>query len=88
MSGLTHTLHKPGLGYTVVCLYMYMYMYMYLYVFYNSVLSSSPPADDRHDVCIPNPTARVVQYNDSKRLDKNVEVPVEVLGDDDNLFPL
>ena len=68
---------------------LHMYMYMYLYVFYNSVLlSSSPPADDRHDVCIPNPTARVVQYNDSKRPDKNVEVPVEVLGDDDNLFPL
>ena len=65
-----------------------LHMYMYLYVFYNSVLSSPPPADDRHDVCIPNPTARVVQYNDSKRPDKNVEVPVEVLGDDDNLFPL
>ena len=73
----------------ICSLHMYMYMYMYLYVFHNSVLLlSSPPADNRHDVCIPNPTARVVQYNDSKRPDKNVEVPVEVLGDDDNLFPL
>ena len=72
----------------VVCQIRSLHIYMYLYVFYNSLLLSSPPADDRHDVCIPNPTARVVQYNDSKRPDKNVEVPVEVLGDDDNLFPL
>ena len=45
----------------------------------------SPPDDDRHDVYLT--LQQGVFSKGSKRADKNVEVAVEVLGDDDNPLP-
>ena len=54
-------------------------------LFLFSSLFSLPPDDDRHDVYLT--LQQGIFSKGSKRADKNVEVAVEVLGDDDNPLP-